>query len=150
MISTDLTWNTLVLEQSCLANKLLGCIMRNTVYSKHHREEGNVLNISTPALRVRHPDLFAPIYCIKLIAKLGRIPANWNGRRATKFILHLPFSSFVSYASRLQSLSLLLLCYWHEFLDLVFYFKMVNNLVIIDDRSICTTQNPQHQTNRIV
>ena len=37
--------------------------------------------------------------------------------------------------------SLLPLCYWHEFLDLVFFFKMVNNLVIIEPSVVPKTRS---------
>ena len=39
------------------------------------------------------------------------------------------FTTFVSYRERLVSLGLLPLSYWHEYLDLVFFFKAVNGLV---------------------
>jgi hypothetical protein len=46
-----------------------------------------------------------------------------------------------SYTSRLQSLSLLPPCYWHEFLDLFFFFEMVNNLVIIEPSVVPKTRS---------
>ena len=49
-------------------------------------------------------------------------------RRATKFILDLPFFGDISYNQRLEMLNLLPVCYWHEYLDMVFFFNggMVN------------------------
>ena len=47
-------------------------------------------------------------------------------RRATKYILNLPFTTSVCYNTRLQTLHLLPICYWHEFLDMVHFFKAVN------------------------
>ena len=61
---------------------------------------------------------------IELITRLERIQ-----RRASKFILGLPFSTEVTYVSRLQSLYLIPLCYWHEYLDLVFLYKITHGLV---------------------
>ena len=61
---------------------------------------------------------------IKLIAKLER-----TQRRATKFILNLPFSCTMDYNTRLLSLSLIPICYWHEYLDMVFFFKATHGLV---------------------
>ena len=53
-------------------------------------------------------------HSVKLIEKLERIQ-----RRATKYILGLPFLCAESYKERLLSTDLLPLCYWHELLDLV-------------------------------
>ena len=53
-------------------------------------------------------------------------------RRATKFILELPFSSTVDYTTRLQALSLLPICYWHEYLDMVLFYKITHGLVHIN------------------
>ena len=64
---------------------------------------------------------------IKLTSKLERIQ-----RRATRFILNLPYSSTISYNSCLQTLNLLPICYWHELLDLVFFFKITHGLVNVD------------------
>ena len=44
-------------------------------------------------------------------------------RRATRFILSLPFRSETSYQDRLLKTGLLPLSYWHEYLDLVYIFK---------------------------
>ena len=50
-------------------------------------------------------------------------------RRATNYILNLPYLCSETYRERLVSLDLLPLSYWHEYLDLVFFFKAVNGLV---------------------
>ena len=44
-------------------------------------------------------------------------------RRATKFILNLNWQDNVSYRDRLKKLNMLPLTYWHEFKDLLLYFK---------------------------
>ena len=49
--------------------------------------------------------------------------------RATKFILELSFTSTTDYTTRLQTLSLLPICYWHEYLDMVLFYKITNGLV---------------------
>ena len=53
-------------------------------------------------------------------------------RRATKLILKLPFRCDVTYKTRFQLTNLLPISYWHEFLDVTFFYKAVNNLVLID------------------
>ena len=59
---------------------------------------------------------------MKLIYSVERIQ-----RTATKFILSLPFRSEVSYKNSLLNLNLIPLCYWHEYLDLVYIFKNMSN-----------------------
>ena len=61
---------------------------------------------------------------VELITRVKRMQ-----RRATKYILKLPLSCNVSYTDKLKSLKLLPVTYWLEFLDLVFFFKIIHNLV---------------------
>ena len=49
-------------------------------------------------------------------------------RRATKYILNLPFMSLACYNFRLRTLHLLPICYWHEYFDMVHFFKIVIGL----------------------
>ena len=125
-ISANLTWNTQVSEQSSCANKLLGYIRRNTrfIHSTTVRRT-MYLTLIRPHLGYA-TQIWSP-QSIDMLVRLEKIQ-----RRATKYILSLPFNCPDSYTSRLQSLNLLPLSYWHEFLDLVFYFKMVNNMVTIN------------------
>ena len=53
-------------------------------------------------------------------------------RRATKFILCLPFLTNISYKERLMSVNLLPVCYWHELLDLVYFYKATHNMIHLD------------------
>ena len=64
---------------------------------------------------------------IELISKLESIQ-----RRATKFILCLPFLTNISYKKRLISVNLLPVCYWHELLDLVYFYKATHNMIHLD------------------
>ena len=65
---------------------------------------------------------------IKLIANIEKFQ-----RRATKCILNLGFVTNVPYTSRLLQLNLLPLTYWHEYLDLVLLYKIINGYTYIDD-----------------
>ena len=56
--------------------------------------------------------------------------------RAMKLILKLHFRCDVTYKTRLQLTNLLLISYWHEFLDIVFFYKAVNNLAFIDSEAL--------------
>ena len=53
-------------------------------------------------------------------------------RRATKFILGLPFKTDTPYETRLASLTMLPLCNWHEYLDILFLFKCAHGLIKTD------------------
>ncbi len=48
-------------------------------------------------------------------------------------MLSLPYSSGISYKERLMKTGLLPLCYWHEYLDMVYLFKKI---VSADDPNI--------------
>ena len=52
-------------------------------------------------------------------------------RRASKFILDLPFLCEESYRDKLLSIDILPICYWHEFLDLVVFFKATDGIVCV-------------------
>ena len=59
-------------------------------------------------------------------------------------ILKLPFLCDVTYKTRLQLTNLLPVSYWHEFLDIVFFYKAANNLVLIDSEALPVTgQSPR-------
>ena len=60
---------------------------------------------------------------VELLTKVER-----TQRRATKFILNLPFTCSVEYTSKLRALQLLPICYWHEYLDMVYFFKVIHGL----------------------
>ena len=44
-------------------------------------------------------------------------------RRATKFILSLPYKTDISYKERLQTIHILPVCYWQKYLDMVYIYK---------------------------
>jgi hypothetical protein len=65
---------------------------------------------------------------IGLIKRTERIQ-----RRASKFILNLPYTCSESYRERLITLELMPLSYWHEYMDLDFFYKAINGLVVISE-----------------
>ena len=67
-------------------------------------------------------------------------------RRATKYILSLPFNCEVSYKDRLIQCNLTLLTYWHEYLDMVFYFKLINKLITLDTAFLPKLNTPIRTT----
>ena len=84
--------------------------------------------------------LWAP-QSVELIKRLERIQG-----RASKFILDLPFICNVSYCKRLQLLDLIPLCYWHEFLDLIFYFKRITRIITVNDNILPSIQSKERAT----
>ena len=121
-ISSDLTFNKHINEQCAQANKMLGYIRRNT------RTINNVKTRKTIHLALvrSHLGYATQVWTPQSIELLLQIEKPQ--RRATKYILNLPFISSVSYNSRLRTLHLLPICYWHEYIDMVHFFKIVNGL----------------------
>ena len=78
---------------------------------------------------------------VELIKRVERIQ-----RRASKFILDLPFICDVGYSVRLEHLHPIPLCYWHEFLDLVFYLKCINGIINIHDDVLPPVLNEDRAT----
>ena len=113
-ISSDLTWNKQVVEQSSKANKLLGFMKRSCKKIRNPRTR------RCPFLAIVRPHLgyatqiWAP-QTIELIKQVERVQ-----RRASKFILNLPYDCQISYKNRLKASKLLPLGFWHEYLYLVF------------------------------
>ena len=107
-ISKDLTWYKQVNEQSSRVNKVLGYLKRYILRTEVRR----TLYLALVRPHLGYATQIWARQSIELIVKLERIQ-----RRATKFILKLPYSSNVSYKSRLQTPNLIPICYWHELLE---------------------------------
>ncbi len=73
------------------------------------------------------------VWCPQSVRLIQDLEIEKVQRRATKFILNLGFISNVPYANRLHELDLLPITYWHEYLDLVLLYKIINNYTNIDD-----------------
>ena len=63
-----------------------------------------------------------------------------------KINLKLPFRCDVTSKTRLQLKNLLPISYWHKFLDIVFFYKAVNNLVFIDSEALPATRQSTRST----
>ena len=122
-VSSNLTWKKQVCNQTSKANKSLGYIKRNTRFVKS-TEARRMFYLALVRSHFGYAtQIWAP-QSIELINHLER-----TQRRATKYILNLPFSSDIDYKSRLQLLHLLPICYWHEYLDLILFFKITHGLL---------------------
>ena len=124
-LDKNLTWKRQVNKQSAKANKLLGYIRRSTMYI-HNQEVRRTLYLALVRPHLGYATQPWAPQSIELIRHLERMQ-----RRATKYILHLPFSTTMSYSTRLQTLNLLPVCYWHEFLDMVLFYKIINDLISV-------------------
>ena len=125
-IGSKLLWNGQVNKVRSKANQLLGLVRRSTMEM-----------IDTNARKLLYFNLVrsnfsyaSQAWCpqsAKLIEDIEKVQ-----RRATKYILNLGFVTNVSYTVRLLQLDLLPVSYWHEYLDLVFLYKIINNHTYID------------------
>ena len=124
-VSSNLTLDKQVTEQCAKANKLLGLVRRA---SRHIQ---STQTRRTLYLSIVRCDLgyATQVWSPQSIGLLKRVEDVQ--RRATKLILKLPFRCDVTYKTRLQLTNLLPISYWHEFMDVVFFYKAVNNLVFI-------------------
>ena len=123
-VTSNLTWKVQVYQQATKANKMLGYIRRNTMFVTSTAPRRTLIYL---ALVRSHYGYTSPIWApqtVELISLLER-----TQRRATKYILNLPFSTDVDYNTRLQSLQLLPISYWHEYLDLTFFFKITHGII---------------------
>ena len=125
-IGSKLLWNGQVNKVRSKANQMLGLVRRSTMEM-----------IDTNARKLLYFNLVrsnfsyaSQAWCpqsVKLIEDIEKVQ-----RRATKYILNLGFATNVSYTARLLQLDLLPVSYWHEYLDLVFLYKIINNHTYID------------------
>ena len=122
-LSSKLTRKKQVYVQTAKANKRLGHMSRNTTFIRNTTARRSMYLTLVRSHFCYASQVWAP-QSIELLQKLER-----TQRRATKYILNLPFSTDTEYKTRLQSLNLLPLCYWHEYLDLILFFKITKGLV---------------------
>ena len=137
-VSSNLISDKQVTEQSAKANKLLGVMRRAVLVHPKHPNVPYTLSFYRPATQVWSPQ------SIGLLKRVENVQ-----RRATKLVLKLPFRCDVTYNTRLQLTNLLPISYWHEFLDIVFFYKAVNNLVFIDSEALPATRQSMRSTRSL-
>ena len=69
-------------------------------------------------------------------------------RWATNYVLDLPFRCDTIYQQWLLSLDLISLCYWHEFLDIVSFYKLIHGHASIDTNFRPSTTNGNRRETR--
>jgi hypothetical protein len=112
-ISSVLSWKKQVESQSTKANQILGYVKTTTKNLKSLTTRRTIYLTVVRAHLGYATQVWAP-QTVEQIRKIERVQ-----RRATKYILHLPFNSDVSYKDRLIQCNLIPLTYWHEYLDMV-------------------------------
>ena len=144
-IVDNLTWNKQVNEQCAKASRLLGYVRRNTrlvksITVRHSAyltlvtsHLGSAMEVWTPQSK----DLIPKLECVQ--------------RCATKYILDLPFICDQTYWDRITKLNLLPTSYWHEFLDMIFFFKVVTGTVKVSPSvlpQVLVTRTTRSNSNR--
>ena len=136
-ISSDLSWKNQANAQSAKANQILGYAKRVTKGLKSYKTKRSIyLTIIRTHLGYA-TQVWAP-QTVEQIKKLEQVQ-----RPATKYILHLPFCCEVPCRDRLIQCNLTPLTYWHEYLDRVFYFKLIINLISLDPAFLPNPKNLQ-------
>ena len=69
-------------------------------------------------------------------------------RRATKFLLNLPFRTKVPYRERLQRLEMLPITCWHEIQDLTLFFRIFRGDVFITTEGLVKVKQPARTTGQ--
>ena len=139
-VSSNLTSDKQVTEQCAKANKLLGFVRRDSRYIQSTQTR-RTLYLSIVRCHLGYATQVWSPQSIGLLKRVENVQ-----RRATKLILKLPFRFDVTYNTRLQLTNLLPISYWHEFLDIVFFYKAVNNLVFIDSEALSATRQSTRST----
>jgi hypothetical protein len=119
LINSSLSWKDHDCEVGMKANKMLG-LVRCTSLKINDTPTRKFLYLQLVRGRLPYA---SQVWCpqsIELIRDLEKIQ-----RRATKYVLW-PILCYGSYTNveRFQKLDLLPISYWHEYLDLVFLFKV--------------------------
>ena len=139
-VSSNLTSDKQVTEQCAKANKLLGFVRRASRYIQSTQTR-RTLYLSIVRCHLGYATQVWSPQSIGLLKRVENVQ-----RRATKLILKLPFRCDVTYKTRFQLTNLLPISYWHEFLDITFFYKAVNNLVFIDSEGLPATRQSTRST----
>ena len=121
LITGDFKWSKQVNPVRTKANRMLGFIRRTSAGTRDPRIRTALYKTLVRSHFVYSSQVWSP-QSVALILDLQKVQ-----RRATRFILSLPFQSETSYKDRLLLTGLLPLCYWHEYLDLVYFFKALKS-----------------------
>ena len=117
-ITDTLSWSYHTRDRCAKANKMLGFLRRAATEITDIKIR-RTLYLSIVRSTLGYATQVWSPQSIDLITRTERIQ-----RRATKFILKLPYVCGETYKDRLISLDLLPITYWHEYLDIMFSLKL--------------------------
>ena len=107
--TSDLKWNKQILEISSKANRMLGCVKR-TALAIHDVSVRKDLYMTMVRNHLAYCcQVWAP-RSVNNISTIERVQ-----RRATKFILSLPYNTNILYKEKLVTIGIIPICYWHEY-----------------------------------
>jgi len=129
-----------IIEQCAKANKLLGFVRRASRYIPSTQTR-RTLYLSIVRCHLGYATQVWSPQSIGLLKRVENVQ-----RRATKLILKLPFRCDETYKTRHQLTNLLPISYCNEFLDIVLFYKAVNNLVFVDCKALPVTRRLARST----
>ena len=127
-------------DQCAKSNRMLGFVRRNTRSIK----SASVRRVIYLTLVRSHLDYASQVWAPQSKELIRK--TEWIQHRATKYIFNLPFLCEESYKDRLIKLDLLPVSYWHEYLDMVFFFISVTGLVKVNPTVIPTRRVLSRET----
>ena len=142
LTSATLSWSKQVDHLCNKATKMLGYVRRSTLNIKDIMVRRRLYLCLVRSQLCYGSQIWAP-QTVTLIKRVERLQ-----RRATKYILNLPFRCDTTYNQRLALLDLLPLCYWHEFLDMVTFYKLTHGIMTIDNDLIQSSPNNNRRETR--
>ena len=142
LTSSTLTWSKQVDHLCNKSTKMLGYVRRSTLNIKDITVRRRLYLCLVRSQLCYGSQIWAP-QSVTLIKRVERLQ-----RRATKYILNLPFRCDTTYNQRLILLDLLPLCYWHEFLDMVTFYKLTHGIMTIDNNLIQSSHNNNRRETR--
>ena len=129
-----------VTEQCAKSNKLLAFVRGASRYIQS-TQTLRTLYLSIARCHLGYATQVRSPQSIGLLKRVENVQ-----RGTTKLILKPSFRCDVTYKTRLQLTNLLSISFWYEFLDLVFFYKAVNNLVFKDSEALPATRQTTRST----
>ncbi len=130
LTTSSMEWSSHVATVCSKANRTLGYIRRCSAEIGSLNARRTLYTSLVRSLFSYGSQLWAPQKII-YINMMERVQ-----RRASKFLLNLPFRKKVPYQTRLLKLGLLPLTYWLEILDLVLYFRILKGEIFLDNNGL--------------
>ena len=127
-------------EQCAKANKLLGFVRGASRYIQSTQTR-RTLYLSIARCHLGYATQVWSPQSIGLLKRVENVQC-----RATKLILKPSFRCDVTYKTHLQVTNLSPISFWHEFLDIVFFYNAVNNLVFKDSEALPATRQSTRST----